>query len=430
MQHYIQDIANFVDKEVTIKGWVQNIRSSGSIAFVEVRDGSGFVQAIVSKNNVNEVVWDSVQKLTQESALELLGTVSAHPKKIGEFEIQVSSMTVVHFAKEYPIAKKEHGPDFLLDNRHLWLRSKKQWAVQRIRDVIIGAIYTFFRDKGFVKIDTPIFTPNACEGATELFSLDYFDQGSVYLTQSGQLYLEAAIMSVGRAFDFGPVFRAEKSKTRKHLTEFWMMDAEMAFVEHEQNMDVQEEMVQSIVATCLKNCSSELGLLGRDIAPLQAVSEPFARLTYHEVVEKLQKLGSTIRLGDDLGAEDEELLTKDSRVPVFIHKWPKAIKPFYMKQDPENPELVLNNDLIGIEGAGELIGGSQREDDYDTLFAEIRKDGLEGPEYDWYLDLRKYGSVPHSGFGLGLERLVRWIAGAQHIRETIPFPRMINRVKP
>jgi len=430
MQQYIKDIVKFVDKEVTIKGWVHNMRSSGSIAFLEIRDGSGFIQAIVSKNEVEEGVWEAVQKLTQESAIEVLGNVSTHPKKEGEYEVQVVSLSVVQIAEEYPIAKKEHGPDFLLDNRHLWLRSKKQWAIQRIRDVIISSTYSFFQERGFTKIDTPIFTPNACEGATELFSIEYFDEGSVYLTQSGQLYLEAAIMSVGKAFDFGPVFRAEKSKTRKHLTEFWMMNAEMAFAEHAENMDVQEKLVQYIVASCLEKCTKELGILERDTAPLQAIAQPFSRLTYAEAVEKLQKLGSNITFGDDLGAEDEELLTKDSAVPVFIHKWPKSMKPFYMKQDSENPELVLNNDLIGIENAGELIGGSQREDNYDALLEEIKKDGLEGPEYEWYLDLRKYGSVPHSGFGLGLERMVRWISGAQHIRETIPFPRMINRVKP
>ncbi|MBT6068330.1 asparagine--tRNA ligase, partial [Candidatus Peregrinibacteria bacterium] len=289
----------------------------------------------------------------------------------------------------------------------------------------------YFHENQFVKIDTPIFTPNACEGATTLFELEYFDEGTVYLAQSGQLYLEAAVMSVGRAFDFGPVFRAEKSKTRKHLIEFWMMDAEAIYVEHDENMDIQEDMMKFIVKRCLERCAKELEVLERDTELLKKLLEnPFKRLTYAETIEELQTKGSQIKHGEDFGAEDENLLTDDSDVPVFIHKWPKNIKPFYMKTDPENPELVLNNDLIGTEGAGELIGGSQREDDYEILKKAIEEEGLSGPEYQWYLDLRKYGSVPHSGFGLGLERMVRFVCGIQHIRETIPFPRMLTRCRP
>ncbi len=426
----INQISNAVGQEITIKGWLYNRRSSGSIAFLELRDGSGFIQAIVSKGSVAEDTWTAAEAITQESSFIATGTVSEHPRKPGEYELHVRELEIVQLASEYPIAHKEHGPEFLLDNRHLWLRSKRQWAIQRVRDVVIQAIYDYFHQEGFIKIDTPIITPNACEGATTLFGIEYFDEGTVFLSQSGQLYLEAAVMSVGRAFDFGPTFRAEKSKTRRHLTEFWMMDAEAAFVEHEGNMHIQEQMIVFIVKRCLERCQEELAILERPLEPLQKISGPFPRLTYTEAIERLHTLGSDITFGDDLGNDDEGLLTQNSELPVFIHKWPKTIKPFYMKEDPENPDLVLNDDLIGIEGSGELIGGSQREDGYEKLKAAIEKEGLKGPEYQWYLDLRQYGSVPHSGFGLGLERTVGWICGVQHIRETIPFPRLLNRVRP
>lgn len=430
MHVLIKDIGEHKGKEVTIKGWLYNKRSSGKIAFLELRDGSGFLQAVVSQD-AGDGVWDAVSKLTQESSLIVSGSVSEHPKKPGVFELQVSGIEIVQIAQEYPITKKEHGPDFLLDHRHLWLRSKRQWAVQRVRDVVIQAVYDFYHENGFVKIDTPILTPNACEGATTLFGIEYFDLGEVYLSQSGQLYLEAAIMSVGRGFDFGPTFRAEKSKTKRHLTEFWMMDAEAAYVEHDESMDIQEAMIKYIAKRFLERCAQEIEMLQRDTAPLEKMIElPFERLTYTEALERLKELGSDIQFGEDLGNDDEGLLTENSPVPIFIHKWPKAIKPFYMKQDPENADLVLNNDLIGIEGSGELIGGSQREDDYELLKAAIEHEGLEGPEYQWYLDLRRYGSVPHSGFGLGLERTVGWLCGVKHIRETIPFPRLINRIRP
>lgn len=431
MKTLISNVAKQAGKDVTIKGWLYNKRSSGSIGFLVLRDGSGFIQAIVSKNDVGEEVWSKMESLIQESPVIVQGKIVAHPKKENVYELQVTDIEVVHASMEYPISKKEHGPEFLMDNRHLWLRSKRQWAVQRVRDVVISAVYDYYHEMDYIKIDTPIFTPNACEGATELFEVEYFDEGAVYLSQSGQLYLEAAIMSVGRAFDFGPVFRAEKSKTRKHLTEFWMMDAEAAFVEHEENMDLQEGLIKFIVKRCLDRCKVEFEILERDTSKLEALLElPFERLAYTDAIAKLQSLGSEIQFGDDLSTEDEGLLTNDSPVPVFVHKWPKTIKPFYMKQDPENPGLVLNNDLLGIEDAGEIIGGSQREDSYEILKAAIEEEGLTGPEYEWYLDLRKYGSVPHSGYGLGLERMVRWMSGVAHIRETIPFPRMMTRVKP
>ena len=427
----ISDLSSHVGEEVTIRGWMYNKRGSGKIYFLQLRDGSGFVQGVAAEGEAPVEVMEAAGELQMESSCKVTGEVVKHPKKEDVFELSVTGIEIVQIPPdEYPISKKEHGPDFLLDHRHLWLRSGKQWAIQRVRDCVITAVYDFFHERGFVKIDTPIFTPNACEGATTLFEVEYFDHGTAYLSQSGQLYLEAAIMSVGKGFDFGPTFRAEKSKTKRHLTEFWMMDAEAAFVEHEENMELQEEMVCFIVERCLERCSRELEILERDIEPLKKIKVPFKRLTYDEALKELREKGSDIEFGEDLGNDDEVTLTQDSDVPVFIHKWPKAIKPFYMKVDPENPELVLNNDLIGTEGSGELIGGSQREDDYETLKAAIEEEGLSGPEYEWYLDLRKYGGVPHSGFGLGLERMVRFICGAQHIRETIPFPRMTTRMRP
>jgi len=431
MQVLIKDLAQHVDKEITIKGWLYNKRSSGSIAFLQLRDGYGWVQGVVLKNDVDATVWQVVEDVTQESSVEVSGIVSKHPKKDNVFELQVKSVQVLQQAEDYPIAKKEHGPDFLMENRHLWLRSKKQWAILRLRDAIITAINEYLHKEDFIKVDSPIFTPNVCEGTTTLFNVPYFDLGEAYLSQSGQLYIEAAIASVGRCYDFGPVFRAEKSKTKRHLTEFWMMDAEGAFVEHEQNLQFQEGLVKYIAKYCLDNYSTELEVLERDTEPLKKMLEkPFVRYTYNEAIKKLNELGSDIKLGEDLGNDDEGLLTKDSDVPVFIEKWPAKIKPFYMKRDPQNAELVLNDDLIGIEGAGELIGGSQREDDHELLLQRIKEEGLNVEDYQWYLDLRKYGSVPHSGFGIGLERTVRWIAGTQHIRECIPFARTITRLKP
>ena len=431
MNTSITHMKNHVDAEVTLRGWAANSRSSGKIAFVELRDGSGFAQVVIAKDAVSEDAWNAVQSLTQETSLEVTGTVSAHPKKEGVFELQATNLSVIHQAEEYPIANKEHGPDFLLGNRHLWLRSKKQWAILRIRDVIERAIMTHLHSEDFLRVDSPVFTPNACEGATTLFPVSYFDLGEAYLSQSGQLYSEAAIFSVGKCYDFGPVFRAEKSTTKRHLTEFWMMDAEAAFVDHDENVATQERLVKAIISACLEECQKEFEILGRDTEPLQKiVDQPFTRYTYDEAIKKLNELGSDIKHGEDLGNDDEGLLTKGSDVPVFIEKWPKAIKPFYMKTDPENPSLVLNNDLIATENGGEISGGSQREDDYETLKASVEEEGFTGDEYDWYLDLRRYGSVPHAGFGIGLERMVRWIAGVEHIRECIPFPRLVNRIKP
>lgn len=431
MKTSIQKLKDFVGQEVTLSGWLTNSRSSGPIMFLELRDGSGFIQAIVNKAEVAEAVWTDAEKLTQESSLAVTGLVKAHPKKEGVFEIQATGIKIYNISAEYPIANKEHGPDFLMEHRHLWLRSKRQWAILRIRDVIETAINDYLHQEGFIRTDSPIFTPNACEGTTTLFGMPYFDLGNAYLSQSGQLYSEAAIASAGRVYDFGPVFRAEKSKTKRHLTEFWMMDAEAAFVEHDENMDIQEALIKFIVRAALEKCSVEFALLERDTAPLQKLLDlPFARLTYDEAIPKLNALGSDIKYGEDLGNDDEGLLTKDSSVPVFIHRWPKAIKPFYVKRAADNDALALNVDLIGIEGSGEIIGGAQREDNIDLLLERIKAEGLNEEDYDWYLDLRKYGSVPHSGFGVGVERVVRWLTQAEHIRECIPFPRLLNRIKP
>ncbi|MEK7508556.1 MAG: asparagine--tRNA ligase [Patescibacteria group bacterium] len=356
--------------------------------------------------------------------------MSAHPKHPGVFEIQVGDLKIVQLAEEFPIGKKEHGPDFLLDIRHLWLRAPRQWAIQRVRNTIINATYEFFNQNDFIKIDAPILTPTSCENTTELFGMKYFDEGNAYLTQSGQLYIESAIFSHGRVFDFGPVFRAEKSKTRRHLTEFWMMDAEMAFVEHVGNLEIQENLVSFIVNKVLEINQEELKILERDVKPLENVKAPFYRLSHEEAVKKLRKLGSDIKADDDLGGDDETTLTKEYDKPVFVEKYPAKIKAFYMKRDPQDESRALCADLLAPEGYGEVIGGSQREDDYETLLRRLKEFGLKREPFEWYLDLRRYGSVPHSGFGYGLERLVTWICGLSHVRESIPFPRMINRLKP
>ncbi|MFH1145380.1 MAG: asparagine--tRNA ligase [bacterium] len=424
----VRDLKTLVGQETMIQGWVYNFRSSGSIYFLQVRDGSGFIQAIVDKKVVSEDVWTVVDSITLESSVELTGTVSKHPKK-EEYELQVKELKIVQRAEEFPIGKKEHGPDFLLDQRHLWLRSPSQWAIQRVRDCVIRSTYDWFHDHRFIKIDSPILTPNACEGTTELFEIDYFGQPA-YLSQSGQLYLEAAIIAHGKVFDFGPVFRAEKSKTRRHLTEFWMMDAEMAFAGHEDNMKTQEQLISYIVQRCLMECQEEFKILERNVQPLEKIKPPFAHITHEEAIKKLQSLGSDVKDRDDLGADDETLLSKKNDVPLFVEKYPVEVKAFYMKRDPKDPTRVLNADLLAPEGYGEIIGGSQREDDYDVLLKRIEEHKLPVEAFSWYLDLRKYGSVPHSGFGYGLERIVTWICGIKHVRESIPFPRMINRLRP
>jgi asparaginyl-tRNA synthetase len=425
----IADVAGLVGETVRLEGWVAGHRSSGKISFVELRDGSGFIQCVALHKQLSDDDVRTVSELTLESAVSVRGVVSAHPKREGEYELQLEHIEVLSRAEEYPISKKEHGPDFLLEHRHLWLRSKSQWAVQRIRDAVIRATFDFLHERHFVKIDSPILTSVACEGTTTLFGLDYFGT-QAYLSQSGQLYLEAAIMAHGRVFDFGPVFRAEKSKTRKHLIEFWMMDAEMAFCDHAQSMQLQEELICHIVQHVLREHRADLAILRRDVEKLEAVQPPFPRVTHKEVVAVLRELGSEITEEADLGAADETLLEEVYDRPLFIERWPAEIKAFYMKRSPEDPGLVLASDLMAPEGFGELIGGSQREDDLDLLLDRMTREGLPVDEFQWYLDTRRYGSVPHSGFGFGLERLVAWISGVRHIRETIPFPRLLNRIKP
>jgi len=425
---FIKDLAKHNGQEITIKGWVYNLRSSGKIAFLQIRDGTGFIQVIVEDKQAE--AWEETKKITIETSVEITGTAMEHPKRPGEFEIHATGVKVVHVSLEFPIGKKEHGPDFLLDLRHLWLRSPRQWAILRIRSAIYGYVEEWLKSQEFVRFDSPILTPAACEGTTTLFGVDYFDLGQAYLSQSGQLYLEAGIGSVGRCYDFGPVFRAEKSKTRRHLTEFWMMDAEAAFVEHDENMAIQEQLVSFVVENILKNYAKELEMLERNIEPLKKIQAPFYRITHAEAIKKLHELGSKIAEDDDLGAEDETLLTNQYDKPIFVEKYPAKIKAFYMKRDPKDETRALCADLLAPEGYGEIIGGSQREDDYDTLLARIKEHKLPVEAFEWYLDLRRYGSVPHSGFGVGLERLVTWICGLRHLRETIPFPRMINRKTP
>lgn len=425
---YIKDLSQFVGQSVEIRGWVKNFRSSGKIAFWEISDGTGFSQAILNESTLSADLWAEAKKVTLETSVSLTATVAKHPKK-EEYELQVSDFSYYQIAQEYPIAKKEHGIDFLMDNRHLWLRSSKQWAILRVRNTLILALYDFMRENGFTKIDAPILTPNACEGTTELFKMKYFDE-TAYLSQSGQLYIEAAMFAHNKVFDFGPVFRAEKSKTRRHLTEFWMMDAEMAFIDLADNLKVQEDLIRYMVQAVLKNNQAELAILERDIKPLQNIDKPFYKMTHQEAIKWLQKNGSSIKDDDDLGAEDESKLSLAHDNPIFVTHYPAKVKAFYMKRDPQDNERVLCADLLASEGYGEVIGGSLREDDYDTLIKRIKEHNLPEKEFEWYLDLRKYGSVPHGGFGLGLERMVAWVCGLQHVRESIPFPRTIYRLRP
>lgn len=425
---FIKDLKDFVDQEIIVKGWVANFRSSGKIAFWQIRDGSGFVQAILNSNDLSEAQWSEAQKVTLETSVKLVAKVAKHPKK-EEYELQVKDFSYYQISDEYPIGKKDHGVDFLMDNRHLWLRSSKQIAIQKIRNTLIQANYDYMAKNSFTKIDAPILTPNACEGTTELFEINYFDE-KAYLSQSGQLYIESAIFAHNRVFDFGPVFRAEKSKTRRHLTEFWMMDAEMAFVDLQENMAIQEELIRHMVTAVLEKNQTELEVLERDIEPLKNIVKPFHKITHTEAIKMLQEMGSDIKEGDDLGADDETILTKKFDNPLFVTHYPAKIKAFYMKRNADNQSLSECSDLLAPEGYGEIIGGSQREDDYDILLERIKEQKLPVDEFQWYLDLRKYGSVPHGGFGFGLERIVAWVCGISHVRETIPFPRTINRLKP
>ncbi|WP_374722085.1 asparagine--tRNA ligase [Peribacillus tepidiphilus] len=430
MKTTIAEVHKYVGQQVTIGCWLSNKRSSGKIAFLQLRDGTGFIQGVVVKAEVDEAVFAKAKSITQESSLYVTGTVREDERSPFGYELAVSNIEIIHESVDYPITPKEHGTDFLMDHRHLWLRSKRQHAVMKIRNEIIRATYEFFNKEGFVKVDPPILTGSAPEGTTELFATKYFDEDA-YLSQSGQLYMEAAAMALGKVFSFGPTFRAEKSKTRRHLIEFWMIEPEMAFYQFEDNLIVQENYVSYIVQSVLKNCKLELNTLGRDTSKLENIKAPFPRITYDEAIKLLHEKGfDDIQWGDDFGAPHETAIAESFDKPVFITHYPKTIKPFYMQPDPEREEVVLCADLIAPEGYGEIIGGSERIHDYELLKQNIEAHNLDLNAYKWYLELRQYGSVPHSGFGLGLERTVAWISGVEHVRETIPFPRLLNRLYP
>ncbi|ROL60290.1 asparagine--tRNA ligase [Bacteroidetes/Chlorobi group bacterium MS-B_bin-24] len=441
--HYIENLSQYVGQEVTLRGWVYHRTGKGKLQFIQLRDGTGVVQCVVFKGNVSEEVFNLAKDLTQESSVIIKGSVREDPRSPSGYEIDVSDIKLVQLTKDYPITPKEHGDSFLLEHRHLWLRSSKQHAIMRVRAAVVKAIRDFFDGNGFKLMDSPILTPNACEGTTTLFETQYFDLGKAYLSQSGQLYAEASAMALGKVYTFGPVFRAELSKTRKHLTEFWMVEPEMAYFDLEDDMDLAEDLVEYIVHYVLKTCQKELQTLERDTTKLEKVRRPFYRMTYTEAVEWLnknniplirkvggQEIAEPFPWGEDFGAVQEEAIMEQFDKPCIIHHYPAKVKAFYMKRDPENPELVLAMDMLAPEKGGEIIGGSQREDDYEALKQRIIDENLPLDAFQWYLDLRKYGSVPHSGFGLGIERTVKWITGAKHIREVIPFPRMIYRIVP
>ena len=426
----IDNLKNCVDEEVKINGWVYNRRSVGKIWFLILRDGSGLLQCVVVDGECDQDTFNLEQKINQEDSVTVSGKVKKEPRAVGGYELGVSHIAVInHTTEEYPISKKDHGTDFLMSNRHLWLRSKRQNSIMRIRHQIVKAIRDYFDDNGFTLIDSPIFTGNSVEGTTTLFGVDYFER-SAYLTQSGQLYQEAGATAFGKTYCFGPCFRAEKSKTRRHLTEFWMVEPEMAFVELDENMTWAENLVGFIIQKVLENCLMELESLDRDISLLENIIPPFPRITYDEASKILKENGSDFKYGNDFGASDETILSEQFDKPVMIHRWPANIKPFYMKRDEHKNELALGVDMIAPEGYGEIVGGGQREDNIDVLTNSIRHHDLPLEPFQWFLDLRKYGSVPHSGFGLGLERVVAWICGTKHIRETIPFPRTMARLEP
>lgn len=425
----ISHVAEYVDEEVKIAGWVYNKRSSGSVIFLILRDGTGFIQAVAVKGEISDGDFQTCDELTQESSVVISGKVRADKRAPGGFELAVTGIEVVQIADEYPISLKKHGVDFLMERRHLWLRTPRQTAILRIRHEVIKAIRDFFDEQGFVLIDAPILTPSACEGTTTLFSTEYFDS-TAYLSQSGQLYMEAAAMALGKVYCFGPTFRAEKSKTRRHLTEFWMVEPEMAWVDLDGNLKVQEELVSYVIQRVLEEKKNELEAIKRDTSRLENIKPPFPRVSYDEAVEILHKCGVEFEWGNDFGGGDETVLAEQFELPVFVHRYPSSVKAFYMKPDPERPEVCLSADLLAPEGYGEIIGGGQRIDDLELLASRIKEHNLPEEAYEWYMDLRRYGSVPHSGFGLGIERFVAWICGLDHVRETIPFPRLLNRIYP
>ncbi len=426
----IKDLSNHVGEEVTLAGWLYNKRSSGKIKFLILRDGTGLLQCVYFKGNVSEEIFDLADKIGQESSIEVTGKVKEEKRSPGGYELDATGLNIISEAHDYPITPKDHGIEFLMDHRHLWLRSSRQVAILRIRHRIVKAIRDFFDGKGFTLMDPPILTPNAVEGTSTLFETPYFDLGNAYLTQSGQLYAEAGALALGKVYTFGPTFRAEKSKTRRHLTEFWMVEPEVAFADLNDDMNLAEEFLEYIVQTVLKEKEEELKVLERDVTKLQNVKRPLPRISYDEAVEILKKNSIDFEWGNDLGGTDETIISEQFDRPVMVHRYPAAVKAFYMKRDPENEKLALAVDVLAPEGYGEIIGGSQREDSYEALLSRIKEHNLPQEAFEWYLDLRRYGSVPHAGFGLGLERTVGWICGLDHVRETIPFPRMIYRNTP
>jgi len=427
----ISDLGRRVGESATLRGWVYHLRSSGKVRFVVVRDGTGLAQGVLVQGNLPDQDFQAFDRLTLESSLVLTGKVKPEPRAPGGFELEVTALKPLHLAPEYPIAPKEHGVAFLLDHRHLWLRSPRQQAILRVRHEVCRACRDFFDDRGFVLVDTPILTPTACEGTTSLFETDYLDRGKAYLSQSGQLYLEAAAMALGRVYCFGPTFRAEKSKTRRHLTEFWMVETEAAFYTLKDVMQLAEDLVRHVVLRVLTRAEAQLRLLERDPAPLEEVlAGPFPRLSYTEAREKVQEQGLEMAWGADLGGDEETVVSRMFPRPVLVHRYPREAKAFYMEADPEDPRLALCVDMLAPEGYGEIIGGSQRVADLDTLLARLEEHHLPREPLEWYLDLRRYGSVPHSGFGMGIERVVAWLCGLHHVRETIPFPRLIDRLYP
>ena len=425
----VRSLKDHTGKDVTVKGWVARTRLHGKVGFVDLRDGTGVVQGVVVQKQVSPEVWERLATLGQESSVALTGEVREEPRSPGGYELGVKALEVIGASVDYPIQPKEHGVDFLLDLRHLWLRSDHQRANMRVRHEVEQAIHDFFYARGFVRIDSPILTGSIGEHAGTLFKTDYFGENA-YLAQTGQLYIEAAAAAFRKVYCFGPTFRAEKSKTRRHLTEFWMVEPEVAFQDSDGNMRLQEDFVSYLVERALERCRPELDLLGRDISKLENVHPPFPRISYTQAVETLNAKGQEVEWGSDLGAPDEVALVEDYDRPVFVYNYPKQAKAFYMKENPADPRTVLCDDLLAPEGYGEIIGGSQREDDLERLRARIAEQHLPEEAYDWYLDLRRYGTFPHSGFGLGVERTVAWITGQHHIRELIPFPRLMNRLKP
>ena len=426
----IADAAQHVNEEVKIGVWLTDKRSSGKIAFLQLRDGTAYFQGVVSKNQVSDEVFELAKKLRQETSFYVTGVIHQDKRSHFGYEIEISNLELVGESADFPITPKEHGIEFLLDHRHLWLRSRRPFAIMKIRDEMIRATYNFFHQEGFVKFDAPILTGTAPEGTTELFSTDYFDN-EAFLSQSGQLYEEVGAIAFDKVYSFGPTFRAEKSKTRRHLTEFWMIEPEMAFMHQEESLQIQERYIAFLVQAVLDNCQYELKLLERDPEILKRYTQtPYPRISYDEAIKLCQKGGINIQWGDDFGAPEETYISDQFDQPVFVLNYPKTIKPFYMKTDPTRDDLYICADLLAPEGYGEIIGGSERETDYEKLKAEMVRQGLSLTDYDWYLDLRKYGSVPHSGFGLGLERALTWICHLDHLREAIPFPRMINRLRP